>query len=396
MPLHDDDYPGDPEALVHLGDERPGLLFVQVPEGKSVKNRVHIDLQPELPRDEEVARLLALGATQVDDQRRPDGSAGSCWPTPRATSSASSAAPPSAGVDAGRQHGACRRAAGRRRGGAVGDGRDGADVRATRRDAAWRWPRCDWASRPWRWSPSWPPHRGLRPIRAALGTGHRGATVVAAAGVTAFQVLFFLAVRRSGVALGTVVTIGSAPIVTGLLAWATTRQRPAAAWAVATGLAIAGVALLLLPTGESAGMDALGLALAVGAGSGYAVYTVATRRVLDAGVAPLPAAAAAFAVAALLASPLLVVNDLSWATTTRGLAVVLWLGLAATALAYGLFATGLRTVPPATATTLGLVEPLVATLLGVVLLGERPGPPAIVGAVLLLAGLALTARATTR
>ncbi len=231
-------------------------------------------------------------------------------------------------------------------------------------------------------------------IGSALGSGRRGATVVAAAGVTAFQVLFFLAVRRSGVALGTVVTIGSAPIVTGLLAWATTRQRPAGTWAVATGLAIAGVALLLLPSGGAAGMDALGLAAAVGAGSGYAVYTVATRRVLDAGVAPLPAAAAAFAVAALLASPLLVVNDLSWATTARGLAVVLWLGLAATALAYGLFASGLRTVPPATATTLGLVEPLVATVLGVALLGERPGPTAILGAVLLLAGLALTARST--
>ncbi len=74
VPMQDDDFPGDPAALVHLGDDRPGLLFEQVPEGKSVKNRVHIDLQPELPRDEEVARLLALGATQVDDQRRPDGS----------------------------------------------------------------------------------------------------------------------------------------------------------------------------------------------------------------------------------------------------------------------------------------------------------------------------------
>ncbi|MFF3942506.1 VOC family protein [Streptomyces phaeofaciens] len=69
-PLHDDDKPGDPEALI----EGAGLLFVTVPEAKSVKNRVHLDIQPQdRTRDEEVERLLALGATLVDDQRRPDG-----------------------------------------------------------------------------------------------------------------------------------------------------------------------------------------------------------------------------------------------------------------------------------------------------------------------------------
>ncbi|MFD0372231.1 VOC family protein [Streptomyces sp. NPDC127114] len=70
--LSDDDNPGDPEALV----ETPGadLLFIQVPEKKSLKNRVHLDLQPQdRTRDEEVERLIALGATLFDDQRRPDG-----------------------------------------------------------------------------------------------------------------------------------------------------------------------------------------------------------------------------------------------------------------------------------------------------------------------------------
>ncbi|MGW7381992.1 VOC family protein [Streptomyces sp. NPDC054794] len=70
LPLHDDDKPGDPEALI----EGAGLLFVTVPDAKTVKNRVHLDLQPQdRTRDEEVERLLALGATLVDDQRREDG-----------------------------------------------------------------------------------------------------------------------------------------------------------------------------------------------------------------------------------------------------------------------------------------------------------------------------------
>ncbi|MGW7408201.1 VOC family protein [Streptomyces sp. NPDC054833] len=69
-PLHEDDHPGDPEALI----ESAGLLFVTVPDPKTVKNRVHVDLQPQdHTRDEEVKRLLALGATLVDDRRREDG-----------------------------------------------------------------------------------------------------------------------------------------------------------------------------------------------------------------------------------------------------------------------------------------------------------------------------------
>ncbi|MGP8303729.1 VOC family protein [Streptomyces inhibens] len=70
--LADDDRPGDPEATVTAAGG--ALLFIAVPDAKTVKNRVHLDLQPQdRGRDEEVARLLALGATLVADHRRPDG-----------------------------------------------------------------------------------------------------------------------------------------------------------------------------------------------------------------------------------------------------------------------------------------------------------------------------------
>ena len=72
-PLGDDDNPGDPAAVVELA-EGPGLLFIGVPEGKTVKNRVHLDLKPvDRTRDEEVERLLAVGATLFEDHRREDG-----------------------------------------------------------------------------------------------------------------------------------------------------------------------------------------------------------------------------------------------------------------------------------------------------------------------------------
>ena len=73
--------PGDPnapdhdECAIQSADGRHKILFINVPEAKSVKNRVHFDIRPATgTRDEEVSRLLSLGATQVADHRKPDGS----------------------------------------------------------------------------------------------------------------------------------------------------------------------------------------------------------------------------------------------------------------------------------------------------------------------------------
>jgi hypothetical protein len=68
-----DDHPGDPAAICRLGQGQPRLLFERVPEGKSGKNRVHIDLQAGGRRDDEVDRLMQLGASFVADHRQPDG-----------------------------------------------------------------------------------------------------------------------------------------------------------------------------------------------------------------------------------------------------------------------------------------------------------------------------------
>ncbi|HEX8487810.1 MAG TPA: VOC family protein [Propionibacteriaceae bacterium] len=77
LDMHEDpDDPNEPghEECVLLADGRPTVLFVEVPEGKTVKNRLHFDLRPtDGTREQEVDRVLALGATQLADLRRPDG-----------------------------------------------------------------------------------------------------------------------------------------------------------------------------------------------------------------------------------------------------------------------------------------------------------------------------------
>ncbi|MEN8649786.1 VOC family protein [Streptomyces sp. 21So2-11] len=72
QPVDPEDGPGDDEVCLVAPDGQPALLFVRVPEKKSLKNRVHFDLDPQRPRDEEVERLLAVGATLVDDRRKPN------------------------------------------------------------------------------------------------------------------------------------------------------------------------------------------------------------------------------------------------------------------------------------------------------------------------------------
>ncbi|HEX4057110.1 MAG TPA: VOC family protein [Galbitalea sp.] len=70
----DDAKPDDEEVAVVSADKSRVLLFIRVPEGKAVKNRVHLDVSPtDSTRDAEVERLVGLGASVYDDRRLEDG-----------------------------------------------------------------------------------------------------------------------------------------------------------------------------------------------------------------------------------------------------------------------------------------------------------------------------------
>ncbi|HEY0904353.1 MAG TPA: VOC family protein [Marmoricola sp.] len=70
----DPNLPGHPECMIRDPESGHEVLFIEVPEGKSVKNRIHFDLRPRTgSRDDELGRLLALGATEVADLRGTDG-----------------------------------------------------------------------------------------------------------------------------------------------------------------------------------------------------------------------------------------------------------------------------------------------------------------------------------
>jgi DME family drug/metabolite transporter len=203
-----------------------------------------------------------------------------------------------------------------------------------------------------------------------------------------YQLAFFAGLDRAGVAVGTVVTIGSCPPLAGLIAMLVGQGRPTSRWCVATASAVAGVVLLAGPAG---GVDPVGIALALLSALGYAGYTVTVKAMIDRGAPGGAAIAWAFGIGGFLLLPALFLTSPGWIVTPAGALTALYLGVVPTALAYALFVRGLGRLTAATVTTLVLAEPLVATLLGVVVLDERLALSAIIGCGLVLAGLVVLA-----
>jgi drug/metabolite transporter, DME family len=216
-----------------------------------------------------------------------------------------------------------------------------------------------------------------------------GLTLFAGFFVAAYQLCFFWGVSRTGVAIGTIVGIGSSPIFAGLLEYVFQRRKVGRRWIISTGMAIAGCSMLLM-TSRDLQVDSLGILLATAAGFSYAAYTQAMKLMLS-GRSAEDVTAVVFCVGALLLSPLLFTADLHWLAMARGWLLMLHLGVLATGLAYWLFVRGLEYIPVSSAVTLSLAEPMTAAVLGVAVVGERLSGTAWCGLALILSGLLVLA-----
>jgi len=190
------------------------------------------------------------------------------------------------------------------------------------------------------------------------------------------------------------VALGSAPVLTGLLDWALRRRFPGALWLVATLVATIGVVLIsgvIGAGGTDAPISIPGLLASTGAGASYAVYTLASKALLERGWTASGTMGSVFGLAAVFSIPLLLTTDTRWLVTGPGLALALWLGVVTTTAAYLLFGWGLARLPASTVSTLTLTEPLTATLLGTLVLGETLTAMAAAGLAVLALGLVVLA-----
>lgn len=217
-----------------------------------------------------------------------------------------------------------------------------------------------------------------------------GSTAIGAAGVAVFQLGYFLSVERTGVAVGTVVTIGSGPLIGGMLHALGARRAPSPRWLAGTATSVAGVAALGL-AGSEVAADPAGIALAVAAGAGWATFATVGRHEIDRGVESTLALAVVFTGGALILTPLLVDRPLGWVATAPGAVAVLYLGVATVGLAYWLYGLALRSLTAPVVITLTLLEPITAAVLGRVVVGEEVTTAGWVGVAAVLAGLVLAA-----
>ena len=161
---------------------------------------------------------------------------------------------------------------------------------------------------------------GLLALTLPRPAGRMSPALVLSAGVAVavYQLAFFEAVHRAGVAVGAVVAIGSGPVASGMLERAFGDDWPGRRWLAATALAIAGIVAISIGRSGHTPPSAIGIALALASGLTYATYTVIAKRLLRAGGGPVQVMGAAFGVGSILLLPVLFVGGIGWLQTTRG------------------------------------------------------------------------------
>jgi DME family drug/metabolite transporter len=224
--------------------------------------------------------------------------------------------------------------------------------------------------------------------------------IIAGVSTALYQVSFFAGVDRAGVAVATLVAIGSGPVFAGFLAAWLLGDRPSRAWIAATALCVIGLGLLAVGVGGVGGSstpaDPVGIGLAFVAGFGYAVYTVLAKQQMVAGRPPAAVVASAFGLGGLILIPALTTQPVAWLVEPAGIALALYLGLVTTTLAYLLFGRGLAVLAAGPVTTLVLAEPVIATILGTLVLHEQLTVLAVGGAALIVVGIFIQGMASTR
>jgi DME family drug/metabolite transporter len=238
-------------------------------------------------------------------------------------------------------------------------------------------------------------HRVVRAHRAGLAAQWR-ALAGSAVAVAVYPLAFYSSMRLAGVAVGTVVSIGSAPMAAALVERVVDRQPLSRRWVLGATVGVLGVlALALARAGGEAATDGpgaravVGVALGLLAGVTYALYSWGAARVMRRGLPSRPVMGAVFGAGGVLLLPVLLLTGAPIVASWSNVAAVSYLAVVPMFLGYVLFGRGLSAVPASTATSLSLLEPAVAAVIAVLVLHERLPVLGWAGMGVLLAGLVL-------
>lgn len=192
--------------------------------------------------------------------------------------------------------------------------------------------------------------------------------------VAIYPLAFYSSMRLSGVAMGTVVSIASAPLFAAILEHLFNHKPISPQWLISFIFGAMGIVLLAL--GKVAVIGEVtthhwGIVLGLIAGLTYAGYSWVTKQLIDSGVHSKSSVAGLFGCAAVVLLPSLYFTGDNLFVTATNASVSLYMALVPMFLGYLLFGFGLRVIEASHATLITLIEPIIATLLAVWLLGEK-------------------------
>lgn len=198
--------------------------------------------------------------------------------------------------------------------------------------------------------------------------------------VAIYPLAFYSSMRLAGVAIGTVISIASAPFFTVIMERLISNKRVTSRWVVSFIFGVVGVILLTL--GKTQYLDIntqannriLGVLLGLVAGLTYATYSWTARQMIENGVNSKSAMASMFGLSAILLLPSLLLTGGNLFLDAKHISVALYLAIAPMFFGYLLFGQALRVIEASKATLITLLEPIVATILAIIIIGETFSP----------------------
>lgn len=207
--------------------------------------------------------------------------------------------------------------------------------------------------------------------------------------VAIYPLVFYASMRMAGVTIGTVVSIGSAPILSAIIEAIMENAKFSIRWVTGAALGILGIALLSVAgqghhTGNTEHPNILlGIGLALLAGLTYALYSWIAHRLMMKQVPSKAAMGSIFGLGGLLLMPVLFLTGSTFLNSWNNAAVGIYMALIPMFLGYVCFGYGLARIATSTAIIITLLEPIVAALLAVTIINETLSPLGWLGVALI-------------
>lgn len=219
---------------------------------------------------------------------------------------------------------------------------------------------------------------------------------IGAAAVAVYPLAFYTSMHLAGVTIGTVITIGSAPLLSAVIERVFDSKPLTGRWALGAALGLLGTVMLCVAKAHghadtvasaSSVRSLFGILLGLVAGATYALYSWTAHRLIQNDISSSAAMGATFGLGGLILVPVLVVTGAPLVESWTNAAVGLYMVFIPMGLGYILFGKGLARIAASTATTLSLIEPVVAAALAAVVVGEQLPPLGWMGAALIVSCL---------